>query len=209
MMRILVLGADGRTGARVVAQALGHGHEVTAVASGPAGLPRDHPRLSLVIGDLVDPVVVREAVEGQDAVISAIDPDRSGGAHFHSDSTATAIRAMTARGVRRLVVMSSAGVGGDLGALPLTMRLLAAIPSARALREDLARMEGDVMLSDLVWTIVRPARLVDGPLTGTYRAVPGSAVPKGTRISRADVAALMLKCAEGDRYAHRAVAVAY
>jgi putative NADH-flavin reductase len=71
------------------------------------------------------------------------------------------------------------------------------------------RMEGDVMLSDLDWTIVRAAALRDGPLTGIYRVVEGNAVPKGTHISRADLAALLLKCATGGFYVRRAVAVAY
>ena len=115
---------------------------------------------------------------------------------------------MTARGVRRLVVVSAAYVGGSAG-LPLSLRLLGRAPGVSALREDMERMEGDVQLSDLDWTIVRAAALTNGPLTGVYRTVENAAVPGGRRVSRADLAALVLKCAEGSHFLRRTVAVAY
>jgi putative NADH-flavin reductase len=208
-MRILVLGAGGRTGAHVVEQALGHGHDVTAFVRDASRLDVAHARLTVAVGEVTDLAAVRDAVDRQDAVIAALESEGGGSGHVHSDGTANAIRAMSARGVRRLVVMSAAGVGAESAALPLTLRLLIATPVMRGLYEDLGRMEGDVMLSDLVWTIVRPARLVEGPFTGRYRTVPGPVVPKGVRISRADAAALMLKCAEGGLFAHEAIAVAY
>ncbi len=70
-------------------------------------------------------------------------------------------------------------------------------------------MEGDVMLSDLDWTIVRPARLTDGPQTGEYRVVEGGPVPGGSKVSRADAAALILKAAEAGLYSRRIVSAAY
>lgn len=208
-MRILVLGASGRTGLQVVDQALGHGHDVTALVRDPGGFTVEHPRLSVVAGDARDAAAVQSAVEGQDAVISALGSRGERPVTVYSDGIANAIRAMAARDVRRLVVCSAGGAGGRQNELPLPVRLFMMSPGMKAIYEDLERMEGDVMLSDLDWTIVRPAGLTDGPLTGRYRAVPGSVVPKGTRISRADVAALMLKCATTQLYSRMAVAVAY
>ncbi|HEX9092422.1 MAG TPA: NAD(P)H-binding protein, partial [Coriobacteriia bacterium] len=70
-------------------------------------------------------------------------------------------------------------------------------------------MEGDVMLSDLQWTIVRAAVLTNRPRTGHYRVVEGPVVPRGLTISRADLAGFLLKVAESSRYSQRIVAVAY
>lgn len=206
--RILVLGASGRLGRLVVEQALGHGHQVVAFVRDRSRLGIEGEKLSVIEGDATDARSVAAAVEGCDAVISALGAI-GGRVNVYSDGVANAIHAMSARGVRRLVVVSSSGVGAAAGDLPLTLRAMRVLPGMRAVLDDMERMEGDVMLSDLDWTIVRPSGLTDGPITGVYRVVEGSFVPKGSTVSRADVAALLLKCAESDRYAHRAVAVAY
>jgi putative NADH-flavin reductase len=127
----------------------------------------------------------------------------------YSDGIANTIRAMNARGIRRLVVVSAAGVGDDSSNLTFTMRAMHKVPRLIPIYQDMERMEGDVMLSDLDWTIVRPPVLTDGPLTGIYRVVEGNAVPKGSRISRADLAALLVKCAQGGLWVKKAVAIAY
>ena len=152
---------------------------------------------------------MRAAVGGQDSLISVLGSKGERPVHVYSDGVANAIRAMTARGILRLVVLSAVGVRAEGSGLPFAQRALRTLPSARAVCEDMERMEGDLMLSDLDWTIVRAATLTNGPFTGVYRVVEGAAVPKGSQIARADVAALLLKCAEGDLHARRAVAVAY
>jgi putative NADH-flavin reductase len=56
---------------------------------------------------------------------------------------------------------------------------------------------------------VRPPRLVDEPLTGEYRTVIGANVARGSRISRADVAHLMLDALTEPETIRQAVGVAY
>ena len=57
---------------------------------------------------------------------------------------------------------------------------------------DLARMEDVLRDSSLDWTVVRPPRLTNGPLTGSYRTAYGQNLRGGFLISRANVAHLML-----------------
>lgn len=66
-MRILVIGAAGRTGRLVVEQAAERGHAVTTLAR--RAVPGDH---ATVLGDATDPAVVGPAVTGQDAVMMAV-----------------------------------------------------------------------------------------------------------------------------------------
>jgi uncharacterized protein YbjT (DUF2867 family) len=53
-------------------------------------------------------------------------------------------------------------------------------------------MEDALRASDLDWTIFRPPRLTNGPLTGSYRTALGQNLRGGALISRADVAHEML-----------------
>ena len=50
-----------------------------------------------------------------------------------------------------------------------------------------------VVESGLVWTIVRPSALTDGPRSGLYRADERFLPVRGKRISRADVADFMYR----------------
>jgi putative NADH-flavin reductase len=209
-MRILVLGAAGGVGRPVVEQALGHGHDGVAFARDAASQDSSDPHLVVTVGDVTDAAAVRAAVAGCDAVVSALGSRRERPVHVYSDGVANAIRAMIAHGVCRLVVVSAAGAGSRTDpSIPLGLRAQLKLPTLRDVYDDLERMEGDIMLSDLDWTIVRPHGLTDGPLTGIYRVVEGAIVPKGKDVSRADLAALLLKCASSDLYVRKAVAIAY
>lgn len=208
-MRILVFGATGRTGRLVIDQALSHGSDVVAFVRDPRRLTVDHERLSVVVGDVTEAASVRAAMDGCDAVVFAVGAHGWGPVSVYSDGIANVIRAMTARGIRRLVAVSAVGVGADRANLSRVVKMVRLIPFLAPIYEDMERMEGDIFLSDVDWTIVRPGGLTNGPLTGRYRVVEGNAVPKGSWISRADLAALLLKCAQGSFYLRKAVAVSY
>jgi putative NADH-flavin reductase len=207
-MRLLVLGASGRTGGILVAQALGHGHDVTAFMRDEAEVEPGQ-RLRVVVGDAGDQTAVAAVIDGQDAVISVLAARRGEPAGIYADGTANLVRAMTVRGVDRLVVASAAGMGGHKRELPLPYQALLLLPRLRRDYEAMEAMEGEVMLSDLEWTIVRAAVLSNKAQTGHYRVVEGPVVPKGYRLGRADFAALLLKTAETGRYGRRVVAAAY
>jgi uncharacterized protein YbjT (DUF2867 family) len=54
-------------------------------------------------------------------------------------------------------------------------------------------MEDVLRHSGLDWTVVRPPRLTDGPLTRAYRTAYGRNLRRGLTVSRADVADCMLR----------------
>jgi putative NADH-flavin reductase len=69
----------------------------------------------------------------------------------------------------------------------------------RNLIPDMTAMEEAIEKDGLEWTIVRPPRLTNGPLTNNYSVADGH-LPKGMTISRACVADFMVK--EAERPAH-------
>ena len=93
----------------------------------------------------------------------------------------------------------------------IIIRYLADPIVKRALRDhyaDLARMEDVLRASDLDWTIVRPPRLTDKPVTGRYRTAYGQNLRRGVFVSRADVAHYMLSVLDNPETFHQTVGIA-
>ena len=71
-MKLLIFGATGGTGRALVGQALERGHVVTAFARDPAKVRTTHKNLRVVKGDILKYDSVEAAINGQDAVLSAL-----------------------------------------------------------------------------------------------------------------------------------------
>ena len=209
-MKLTVFGATGRIGQLVVEQALAAGDEVVAVVRSPyAG---KHPNLEVVrVAGLTDPAALVPALKGSDAAISGVGARSSKDVTVASSTTRVILRALEEAGVRRFVAVSAAPVGptppGErfvtrTVAMPLLRRLL------RGVYGDLASMEADIAASGLDWTVIRPPRLQDKPLTGKYRLAIGVNVARGLTVGRADVAHAMLAVLDDPATFGQAVGVA-
>lgn len=194
-LRLTVFGANGGSGRALMRQALTAGHHVTAITRHPEQIPDDEDRLTVLRGDATDAADVRTAVEGADAVLSALGaPYSRDPISLYSASARQIVESMRQVGARRLVVVTSSAVnpdahagGGLLGSLvigPLIHRL------GRTLYEDMRRMEVIVQDSDLDWTILRPPALFDKGAAGPAEL---SLEPTAGRFAaRQDLAAAML-----------------
>ena len=212
-MKVTVFGSTCRIGEQVVRQALDVGHKVTAVVRDPSRLAVSHSALEVVaVPGLTDPEMLRPALEGSDAAISGVGPRGRKDGPVASSATRGILRAMDASGVRRLVVVSAAPVGPvPEGESFVNRRLLLPFISAvaRDVYADLAAMEDEIRRSTTQWTIVRPPKLNNKPLTGKYRTCVGGNVPRGYSISRADVAHVMLEMLDDPATVKQAVGIAY
>jgi putative NADH-flavin reductase len=207
-MRLLVVGANGRTGRILTQRALERGHEVTALDASGAQEPRE--RLRVVRADILVPSSLQPAMEGQDAIVSLVSPHPRRNGRVYVEGTRNLADAAASAGVRRLVVVSAEGAGVSPARLPLFYRLVLRIPVVARLYPDIAQMETDLMArTDVDWTIVRAAILSDGPQTGEYRTAVGDVVPGGVRISRADLADFLLAVVESGDYVRQRVVIAY
>lgn len=188
-MKLTIFGASGRTGAELVRQALERGDDVTVVVRRPASFAAGVT--VRVIPDFADTAALREAIDGADAVLSAIGP-RSG---KDAPVAAPATRAILAAHPGRIVVISAAPVAPPPPDDSFISRRIALPIVERALRpvyEDLREMEAALAASDSVWTAFRPPRLTNGKATGRYQTRVGASVPRSFLLSRADLAAAML-----------------
>jgi putative NADH-flavin reductase len=205
-MKLTIFAATGGIGRELLDQAVAAGHDVTAVVRSPNKLPRT---VRAITADLAaaEPAALESAVAGADAVLSGLGPRSVAETGVASRGTRAIVHAMRATGGRRIVVVSAAPIGTvpspgrpkppkhDPGDGFLMRYLLSPLTKA-ALRKpyaDLALMEDVLRDSDLDWTVVRPPRLTDKPLTGAYRTAYGQNLRRGLLVSRADVAHLMLR----------------
>lgn len=185
-MKLLVLGAAGRTGRLVVEQALAAGDEVTAFARDPSKLELSHERLKIVNGDARNVDDLRAALKGNRAVIDTI----GGGEHGLVEATTKAlIEAMRAESVKRVVVMSTFIATPSFrptGMMRLFPRLVRGM-----VKDDLA---GAKLLesSRLDWTIVYATLLKNGPKAGYRPVVLDETVTAKNSIRRADVAECLI-----------------
>jgi putative NADH-flavin reductase len=188
-MHIALFGATGGTGRQVLAQALAQGHSVSALVRDPSKLT-ERTGLTLVTGDVLDQAATTRCIQGTEAVICVL------GSHGSRDpveaaGTRTILEGMRQAGVRRLIAVTSLGVGDSREQINWAFRLIMdlTLKPIMTAKEEQERLIKD---SGLDWTIIRPGGLTDGPRTGAYRYGRDRSI-KGGRISRADVADFVLR----------------
>jgi putative NADH-flavin reductase len=185
-MKIVILGAAGKTGVHLVKQALGAGHAVTAFVRGTLNF--DDPKLTIVTGDARNVDDLAAALKGQDAVVSALGSNKPGDDLIVA-STKALLNAMHKTGVKRVLMMSSflASPGFKPAGLAKIIR-----PLMRPLVKDKQSGEDLLKQSDLDWTIVYATRL-DGVKPGGYRVLgPDESPAVKDAVARADVAEFIL-----------------
>ena len=117
---------------------------------------------------------------------------------------------MSQAGVRRLIHVSSFGVGDSLAQMGWVARRIVVPLFLRKALDEKAIEEQVIRASDLDWIIARPGGLEDGPRTGVYRCITDPREKVGQpRIARADVADFMLQNLADERFVRRAVGLTY
>jgi len=170
-MKIVIFGATGRIGSRIVNEALSRGHEVTATVRNPENYTPEDRHLHVAKGDLLDSDDVESAVFDHDAVVSAFNYKQG----VNPPTTITEVAApllkgLKQAGVKRLIVIGGAGSlknsnGQQLVDLPDFPAAYKA--SALAQREALKVYQNE---KDIEWTYLSPAaEIAPGERTGKFR----------------------------------------
>ncbi len=189
-MNVLVIGANGNTGQRVVRRLKDGPHDPLAMIRTPEQRAVfDAMGVPTVLGDLEYPV--DHAVRGCDAVIFAA----GSGSRTGKDKTVLvdylgAIRSMVAaavNGASRYVMLSS------FRADPESESRIKHYHRAKGLADRFLRTGHEVMEERLQWTIVCPAGLTDDPGTEKVAVGPVGWEPSGEyQTSRDNLAAALV-----------------
>lgn len=221
-LKLLVYGASGKVGTHVVEEALERGHYVTAVSRDPSRITRTAPHLSVVKGNILDPVSVAKLVAGQDVVIISVrgvigtsgNPEQTV-ARIGVENVVDALRAEGDDAARLIHV----GGSGSLEVAP--GKLYAdALPKLFIPRELETEIAGQVSaleylrtVSDVVWCYITPPKnFTNGKRTGKFRT-GGDRLMKDrwgrSRVSRADFAVALVDEAETDAHPRQRISIAY
>jgi len=166
-MNIVLYGATGKAGSRILNELLSRGHQVKAVVRDPAKLPQ-RPGLAIAAGDLSDVDAITRAVKGAGAVISAYAPPMDAVEELVAVTKRLA-DAVKAAAVPRLLVVGGAGsleVAPNVELIDTPSFPEAWKPIAFAHRGALQLLKS----SDTTWTYLSPGAFFEpGERTGKFR----------------------------------------
>ncbi len=206
-MKIAIFGGSGKTGHHLVVQALDAGHEVVMLVRTTSNFTIQHPKLTVLQGDVLDAGCVEAAIQGVDAVMSVLGPRSNKPEFIISQGTDHILNAMKRHNVRRIIISAGAGVRDPQDKpkfIDYLFGFLLNLLSKNAV-EDMKQVVDKVRQSDRDWSVIRVPMLTDQPQQGTLKI--GYVGDITSRLSRADMAAFMLKQLDDKTYLRKAPAI--
>ena len=200
-MNLLIIGATRGIGIQLLEQALQVGHTVTALVRDAQKMPKQHDRLRVMQGDILDLESVQSAMAEQEAVCITIGIGITWKpVMVFSQGTRNVLEAMRRQGVRRLICITGIGAGDSKGHGGFLYDRFFNPIFLKTIYEDKDRQETLIRASETEWTIVRPGLLTNGSLTKKYQVITDLTDVTAGKISRADVAHFILEELAANRY---------
>lgn len=200
-MKLLILGATGKTGSELVKQGVERGFEVTALVRSPHKVKTKDDRLRVVTGSPLDREILKKVVPGNDAVLSALGHPDLRESYLVTEAARTLVTVMSALNVKRFMILSSTLVSPGGSFMTKIPRYL-----TRHALNDSAQMEKVVEPSSLAWTIVRLVRLTNKS-SAPYRVFENEPPAVGPSISRKSVAGCMLDLVSDEAYFQKTISI--
>ncbi|QCJ00923.1 NAD(P)-dependent oxidoreductase [Agrobacterium larrymoorei] len=208
-MKVTLFGATGKTGPYLIDEALKRGFEVTVFARSSSPFKDD--RVRVVRGDLSDSAVLREAVRGADAVLSALGPSKTPHPKDRPITRATqaVISAMSQENVTRLIAISTGTAvdpadGSDWKAWLPAAVIKRLVPGVY---QDIVGLAAAIRSSGLDWTMVRAAFLKNRPASKSLNVGLYGRTRHSLTVSREDIAIFMFDQINSREFVGKAPAV--
>jgi putative NADH-flavin reductase len=211
-MKILLFGATGGTGKQVLLQALAQGHIVTAVVRNISKINITSTNLKIIKGNVLSSNI-DEAFAEQDAVICCLGAPANKAGTLRSQGTKNIIAKMKKAKVNRFICQTSLGYDDSKQVLSCTSFFFKNIIVPFVLKSTFKEhhlQETIIKQSGLNWTIIRPGNLTNGQKTEKYKyGFLYSDPTLKVKVSRADVAHLLLKQLSTTGYVQKTIGISY
>jgi len=216
-MKILLLGATGRTGKEILQQALQAGINVNVLVRDTGKIQIAHQALRIMESKTLDQTALRQAMQGCDAIISALNISRTSDFPWSrlrtsktllSDTIRNVIAIASELSIQRIIVLSAWGVHETKNDIPFWFRWLINNSNIGAGYRDHERQEALLNTSPLEWTSIRPVGLTNFKGGKSIRTTIARNSPKPNLvISRSDVAHFVLEVYQEKSYLKQAVII--
>ena len=206
-MRILLLGATGRTGKLVIEEAIRRGHKISAIARDPEKLK--NYQIDITQGTPYDFETVEKAITGCDAVINTLNISRKSDNPWAalvspidliSKSAVNAVTAMTKADIKRFIALSTIGAGSSWKTAPVILKFIVSISNLKYAFRDHGKQEEILQSSFLEYTICRAPLLSTEINTKGAVAVREGDNPPKMQLSRNSAAEYFIRIIENKEH---------
>lgn len=190
-MHILVLGASGKVGSKVICRLLDYGHKVRAFTYGAAPFAANE-NLEIIQGDVHNAADIKQALEQIDAVISCLGSWGTPNKDILGVAMSQVVPEMERRGIKRIVSLTGSGAAAPNERLRFVDKInrgLLLVGAEKILRDGEKHLQ-ILAESTLDWTVIRSPIMANGSAT-TYSLSMTAPLPLATVPREAVVAALV------------------
>jgi putative NADH-flavin reductase len=196
-MNITIIGASAGLGLETVKRGLDRNHSITTLSRTVIEIEKNRS-LNVIIGDATNKADLLNSIQGADALIVTLGTGKNMKATtLFSDFAKLIVEIHSENKIAiPIIFVTGFGAGESKNYISWLVRLFLKY-MLKDVYADKTKMEEIITHSDLNWTVVRPGRLLDKPLTEKYRTE--NKLFKGINIggiNRADVADFLIKQAE-------------
>jgi putative NADH-flavin reductase len=206
-MKILLLGATGRTGKLVIEEAIRRGHKISAIARDPDKLKNYN--IEITKGTPYDFETVEKALSGCDAVINTLNISRKSDNPWAplvspkdliSKSSTNAVTAMKRTGIKRYITLSTIGAGSSWEGTPQILKIIVSISNLKYAFRDHSIQENILQNSMIEYTICRAPMLSVKINTKGAAAVREGEDPPDMVLSRNSAAEFFIRILENKEH---------
>lgn len=210
-MRVLILGATGRTGKLLLQEALSRGYTVNALVRDKSKVPTNSA-LTLFEGLPTDKAALSGAMAGCEAILSALNISRNSDfpwaklrtpANFLSVTAKNIIELAPQHSVSRIILTSAWGTNDTRNDIPWWFKWVIDSSNVGFAYHDHERQEDLFASSALKYTIVRPVGLINSSKIKAVIVSHDNQPRPRLTISRGDVAKFMLHVLQDDLLSRR------
>jgi uncharacterized protein YbjT (DUF2867 family) len=213
-MKLLLLGATGRTGKHIIEEAIIRGHKISAIARDPEKL-KDF-KINIIQGTPYDYETVERAITDCDAVINTLNISRKSDNPWASlaapkdlisTSASNSIKAMEKAGIKRFVALSTIGAGRSWKTTPVILKFIVTISNLKFAFLDHGKQEEILENSSIDYTICRaPMLSAEINRTGAIATSEGEK-PANMVLSRNSAAEFFINIIENNLYIRETISL--
>jgi uncharacterized protein YbjT (DUF2867 family) len=208
-MKILILGATGRTGRLIVEEALKQGYDLNVLVRDKNKIPFSSKSINVFQGTPTRRADLAAAMQGCEVAISALAVAKASDApwsklispeNFVSESMKNVIAEANQQNLKRLITISAWGVLETKKDVPFWFKWMIDYTNLRHVYADHAAQEKLLAASNLTWTAARPVALNDSKKIKTLKVSFNNLPKPSLYISRQSVAKFMVDIVKSDKY---------